>query len=162
MFSIRSQSEKSDEPRQKSRHLCQLVQDSPDSALKGMQDEANHTTKEVSASGTAKAADETVDYFDQDITDQDILKGLKMVLSAACDEKLDRRIRAKTGVRLRRFLADLRAFEDLELEQASCKSTDKLTKHTSLKERRSVAKDIRKQQPVFNKENLADVAYKPR
>lgn len=62
-------------------------------------------------------AEQSVDYLDRDITDRDVLKGLKMAICAACDEDLDAWIRIKTGLRLRRFLADLRAFEDLEQER---------------------------------------------
>ncbi|KUI66573.1 hypothetical protein VM1G_02098 [Cytospora mali] len=54
---------------------------------------------------------ESVDYLDRDINDRDILLGLKMAISAACDPDLDAWIRDKTGLRLRRFLADLKAFD---------------------------------------------------
>jgi len=40
-----------------------------------------------------------------------------MAISAACDEELDAWIRSKTGLRLRRFLADLKAFEDIGEER---------------------------------------------
>ncbi|KAL1857054.1 hypothetical protein Daus18300_010502 [Diaporthe australafricana] len=50
-------------------------------------------------------------YLDSDIDDRDILLGLKMAICAACDEDLDVWIRNKTGLRLRRFLADLKAFD---------------------------------------------------
>lgn len=54
---------------------------------------------------------ESAAHLDRDINDRDILLGLKMAICAACDEDLDAWIREKTGLRLRRFLADLKAFE---------------------------------------------------
>ncbi|KAF0332133.1 hypothetical protein GQ607_000149 [Colletotrichum asianum] len=53
---------------------------------------------------------------DRDIDDRDVLRGLNIAISAACDEEVDAWIRQKTGVRIRRFLADLRAFETLAEE----------------------------------------------
>ncbi|KAF9879790.1 hypothetical protein CkaCkLH20_02601 [Colletotrichum karsti] len=50
---------------------------------------------------------------DKDIDNRDVLRGLNIAISAACDEEVDAWIREKTGVRIRRFLADLRAFESL-------------------------------------------------
>ncbi|KAK1636478.1 hypothetical protein BDP81DRAFT_394167 [Colletotrichum phormii] len=50
---------------------------------------------------------------DKDIDDRDVLRGLHIAISAACDEEVDSWIRQKTGVRIRRFLADLKAFETL-------------------------------------------------
>ncbi|KXH50828.1 hypothetical protein CSIM01_01677 [Colletotrichum simmondsii] len=50
---------------------------------------------------------------DKDIDDRDVLRGLHIAISAACDEEVDAWIRQKTGVRIRRFLADLKAFETL-------------------------------------------------
>ncbi|KAK1600698.1 uncharacterized protein LY79DRAFT_655050 [Colletotrichum navitas] len=47
------------------------------------------------------------------IDDRDVLRGLNIAISAACDEEVDAWIRLKTGVRIRRFLADLKAFETL-------------------------------------------------
>jgi hypothetical protein len=73
----------------------------------------------------------TVDHRDRDISDRDVLEGLKLAVSAACDERLDYWIRKKTGLRLRRFLADLRTFEDLYVEQA--KSENKLGKEAENK-----------------------------
>ena len=60
--------------------------------------------------------DITVDHEDRDINDRDVLKGLKVAISAACDEDLDAWIRSRTGLRLRRFLADLKTFENLKQE----------------------------------------------
>ncbi|KZL81332.1 hypothetical protein CI238_00450 [Colletotrichum incanum] len=50
---------------------------------------------------------------DRNINDRDVLRGLSIAISAACDEEVDTWIRQKTGVRIRRFLADLKAFETL-------------------------------------------------
>ncbi|KAK1963717.1 hypothetical protein LY78DRAFT_186728 [Colletotrichum sublineola] len=50
---------------------------------------------------------------DSAIDDRDVLRGLNIAISAACDEEVDAWIRRKTGVRIRRFLADLKAFESL-------------------------------------------------
>ncbi|KAK1988779.1 hypothetical protein LZ30DRAFT_447552 [Colletotrichum cereale] len=50
---------------------------------------------------------------DSNIDDRDVLRGLNIAISAACDEEVDAWIRRKTGVRIRRFLADLKAFETL-------------------------------------------------
>jgi len=61
-------------------------------------------------------ADPAVDPLDRDISDRDVLRGLKTAVAAACDEDLDAWIRARTGLRLRRFLCDLRAFGDLEAQ----------------------------------------------
>ncbi|KAL2284594.1 hypothetical protein FJTKL_08941 [Diaporthe vaccinii] len=54
---------------------------------------------------------ESAAYLDRDIDDRDILLGLKMAICAACDDDLDAWIRDRTGLRLRRFLADLKAFD---------------------------------------------------
>ena len=55
-----------------------------------------------------------LDTDDRGIRDADVLKGLHVAAAAACDEDVDAWIRSKTGLRLRRFLADLRAFEGLD------------------------------------------------
>lgn len=41
----------------------------------------------------------------------DILAGLRVAVTAACDGRVDARIRSRTGLRLRKFLADLRSLE---------------------------------------------------
>ncbi len=92
-----------------------------------------HRSTSTPRSDAAKAAkslsldqaEQSVDYLDRDITDRDVLKGLKMAICAACDEDLDAWIRCKTGLRLRRFLADLRAFEDLEEERTKAKEVER-------------------------------------
>jgi hypothetical protein len=65
---------------------------------------------------TSSARDTTVDPLDQDISDRDVLRGLKMAISAACNEDFDAWIRERTGLRLRRFLCDLKAFGDMDEE----------------------------------------------
>jgi len=87
-------------------------------------------------------ADQSVDYYDRDITDRDVLRGLKMAISAACDEEVDAWVRNKTGLRLRRFLADLKAFEDLEQERAPLKE-DKRKKSAEPKEDEQRARNRR-------------------
>lgn len=54
-----------------------------------------------------------LDYDDREITDRDVLRGLHIAASAACDEEVDAFVRNKTGLRIRRFLADLIALETL-------------------------------------------------
>ena len=50
---------------------------------------------------------------DRDISDRDVLRGLKIICSASVDAEFDALVRSKTGLRLRRFLADLQSFEEL-------------------------------------------------
>ncbi|KAK4681597.1 hypothetical protein QC764_108790 [Podospora pseudoanserina] len=50
---------------------------------------------------------------DRDIPDEDVLKGLKIICAASADKEFDGLVRRETGLRLRRFLADLRTFEFL-------------------------------------------------
>ncbi|KAL7914796.1 hypothetical protein GGI35DRAFT_474510 [Trichoderma velutinum] len=50
---------------------------------------------------------------DSDAVDRDVLRGLHIVASAACDEEVDAFVRNRTGLRLRRFLADLKVLETL-------------------------------------------------
>ncbi|VBB72327.1 Putative protein of unknown function [Podospora comata] len=50
---------------------------------------------------------------DRDISDEDVLKGLKIICAASADKEFDGLVRRETGLRLRRFLADLRTFEFL-------------------------------------------------
>lgn len=49
----------------------------------------------------------------KDVEDRDVLKGLHIAASAACDEQVDKFISQQTGLQIRRFLADLMAFENL-------------------------------------------------
>ncbi|PHH93144.1 hypothetical protein CDD83_25 [Cordyceps sp. RAO-2017] len=48
---------------------------------------------------------------DGDIPDRCVLRGLHVAASAACDEEVDAFVRKRTGLRIRRFLADLIALE---------------------------------------------------
>ncbi|EGX90515.1 hypothetical protein CCM_06935 [Cordyceps militaris CM01] len=54
-----------------------------------------------------------LDYDDREITDRDVLRGLHIAASAACDEEVDAFVRNETGLRIRRFLADLMTLESL-------------------------------------------------
>ncbi|KAI0017286.1 hypothetical protein F4780DRAFT_615688 [Xylariomycetidae sp. FL0641] len=61
-------------------------------------------------------------FFDQDdacINNKDVLKGLQVAVRAAADDVFDAYIRQKTGLRIRRFLADLRAVDETELRALS-------------------------------------------
>jgi hypothetical protein len=70
--------------------------------------------KEAATPSSVYSVQNPADYHDYGIKDRDVLLGLKMAVSAACDENLDACIRTKTGLRLRRFLADLKVFEGIE------------------------------------------------
>lgn len=54
-----------------------------------------------------------VDYDDREISDRDVLRGLHVAASAACNEEIDAFVRNRTGLRIRRFLVDLMALETL-------------------------------------------------
>lgn len=54
-----------------------------------------------------------LDYDDGEIQDRDVLRGLHVAASAACNEEVDAFVRNRTGLRIRRFLADLMALETL-------------------------------------------------
>ncbi|KAF4510549.1 hypothetical protein G6O67_002427 [Ophiocordyceps sinensis] len=56
-------------------------------------------------------ASDEADAEDRDIADRDVLRGLHVAASAACDEEVDAFVRGRTGLRIRRFLADLIALE---------------------------------------------------
>ncbi|OTA64853.1 hypothetical protein K449DRAFT_404346 [Hypoxylon sp. EC38] len=58
------------------------------------------------------------DYDDADINDRDVIKGLQIAIHAAADNVYDAFIRQRTGLRIRRFLADLMAVGEVELENA--------------------------------------------
>lgn len=66
---------------------------------------------------TIPSPEAAIEYSDTGINDRDILLGLKMAICAACDENLDAWICNKTGLRLRRFLADLKAFESISQDR---------------------------------------------
>ncbi|KAK4140306.1 uncharacterized protein C8A04DRAFT_32186 [Dichotomopilus funicola] len=50
---------------------------------------------------------------DEDINDRDVLRGLMIICAASADAEFDALVRSKTGLRSRRFLADLQSFEGL-------------------------------------------------
>ncbi|KAF5526774.1 hypothetical protein CGCA056_v000472 [Colletotrichum aenigma] len=79
-----------------------------------------HTAKKLPKKNTESSISTysslSTERDDRDIDDRDVLRGLNIAISAACDEEVDAWIRQKTGVRIRRFLADLRAFETLAEE----------------------------------------------
>ncbi|KAI0203914.1 hypothetical protein F4808DRAFT_392549 [Astrocystis sublimbata] len=53
------------------------------------------------------------DHDDANIEDRDVIKGLQVAVHAAADDLYDGYIRHKTGLRIRRFLADLKSFEEM-------------------------------------------------
>lgn len=60
-------------------------------------------------------------FFDDDdacINDKDVLRGLQVATLAAADDFYDAYIRYKTGLRIRRFLADLKSVDVLQREDA--------------------------------------------
>ncbi|KEY67551.1 hypothetical protein S7711_02466 [Stachybotrys chartarum IBT 7711] len=52
-------------------------------------------------------------YAARQVSDRDVLRGLNVVASAACDEVVDDYVRHKTGLQIRQFLADLVVLEAL-------------------------------------------------
>lgn len=56
-------------------------------------------------------------HDDSDIQDKDVLQGLRIIVSAVCSQEADEFIRDRTGLRLRRFLADLCALEPVQDER---------------------------------------------
>ncbi|KAH8177657.1 hypothetical protein LIA77_02739 [Sarocladium implicatum] len=52
-----------------------------------------------------------VDQPKRRVADRNVLRGLHVATSAACDEEVDDYVREKTGLRIRQFLADLVALE---------------------------------------------------
>ncbi|KAJ4421382.1 hypothetical protein N0V82_003763 [Gnomoniopsis sp. IMI 355080] len=69
------------------------------------------------ASESMPSPEVAIEHSDKDINDRDILLGLKMAICAACDQDLDAWICNKTGLRLRRFLADLKAFDSVSQDR---------------------------------------------
>ncbi|KAI1659732.1 hypothetical protein F4813DRAFT_387224 [Daldinia decipiens] len=63
-----------------------------------------------------KDLDVFFDYEDAHISDRDVIKGLQVAIHAAADNTYDAMIRTKTGLRIRRFLADLRAVGEMQDE----------------------------------------------
>ncbi|TGJ82592.1 hypothetical protein E0Z10_g6182 [Xylaria hypoxylon] len=73
------------------------------------------------------------DYDDADIEDRDVIKGLQVAIHAAADDLYDGYIRHKTGLRIRRFLADLKSFEDIsELSPRDQRAREKRAKSRKL------------------------------
>ncbi|KAF4585806.1 hypothetical protein GQ602_005111 [Ophiocordyceps camponoti-floridani] len=57
------------------------------------------------------SSDAAEDEDDSEIKDRDVLRGLHVAASAACDQEVDAFVRDQTGLRIRRFLADLMTLE---------------------------------------------------
>ncbi|KAK4216046.1 hypothetical protein QBC37DRAFT_456869, partial [Rhypophila decipiens] len=66
--------------------------------------------------GGRRSTAQQVAHDDSDISDSDVLQGLKIICTASADHDFDAWIQRQTGLRLRRFLADLKGFEDLTEE----------------------------------------------
>ncbi|KAI2613689.1 uncharacterized protein GGS25DRAFT_10961 [Hypoxylon fragiforme] len=60
-------------------------------------------------------------YDDANINDRDVIKGLQVAIHAAADNTYDAWIREKTGLRIRRFLADLKSVGETGQENATGK-----------------------------------------
>lgn len=56
---------------------------------------------------------------DAAINDRDVLRGLQVAVKAAADDMYDALIRNKTGLRIRRFLADLKSVDIIDAELAT-------------------------------------------
>lgn len=96
---------------------------------------------------------ESAAYLDKDIDDRDILLGLKMAICAACDEDLDAWIRDRTGLRLRRFLADLKAFDALSKDRkpSASQAPRRQARRTRNETRRLNAERERRRQSIKSK-----------
>ncbi|KAK0630056.1 hypothetical protein B0T17DRAFT_527400 [Bombardia bombarda] len=75
---------------------------------------------------------------DENIPDRDVLKGLKIICAASADKDLDAWIRSKTGLRLRRFLADLKTFENLSEDGIAAVNDQRARRRRAAAERRKV------------------------
>ncbi|KAI1466910.1 uncharacterized protein F4812DRAFT_460468 [Daldinia caldariorum] len=80
-----------------------------------------------------KDLDVFFDYDDADINDRDVIRGLQVAIHAAADNMYDAMIRERTGLRIRRFLADLRAVGEMQDEDpvGQC-AKERLTRSTRL------------------------------
>lgn len=96
---------------------------------------------------------ESAAYLDRDIDDRDILLGLKMAICAACDEDLDAWIRDRTGLRLRRFLADLKAFDAVSKDRkpSASQAPRRQARRTRNETRRLNAERERRRQSIKSK-----------
>ncbi|KAI1194187.1 hypothetical protein F5X97DRAFT_338068 [Nemania serpens] len=88
------------------------------------------------------------DYDDADIQDRDVIKGLQVAIHAAADDLYDGYIRHKTGLRIRRFLADLKSFEDIsELGSTEQRAREKRARSRRLEDGRAVGATAAKESP---------------
>lgn len=93
----------------------QLAENSAQDATEpGLKPPAIPLRRSRSNTTTTQVQEQTQD--DGDIKDNDVLAGLKVICAASADQELDAWIQAKTGLRLRRFLSDLKSFERLAQE----------------------------------------------
>ncbi|KAI1335643.1 hypothetical protein F5Y15DRAFT_419728 [Xylariaceae sp. FL0016] len=53
------------------------------------------------------------EYADGDIKDRDVIEGLQVAVHAAADDQYDAYLGQKTGLRIRRFLADLKSVDEI-------------------------------------------------
>ncbi|CCT62032.1 uncharacterized protein FFB20_04577 [Fusarium fujikuroi] len=67
--------------------------------------------KRTSSIRSLRAANQ--DYDQDGVLDRDVLRGLHIASSAACNEQIDSFIHEKTGLHIRQFLADLMPLESL-------------------------------------------------
>lgn len=76
-------------------------------------------TVEKSPSNLEAALEDLDVFFDTDdaaIDDRDVLRGLQVAVKAAADDMYDALIRHRTGLRIRRFLADLKSIDAIDAE----------------------------------------------
>ncbi|KAK0731163.1 hypothetical protein B0H67DRAFT_639586 [Lasiosphaeris hirsuta] len=83
-------------------------------------------------------------HEDQDISDRDVLKGLKIICAASADAELDAWIRSKTGLRLRRFLADLKTFESLSQDGIAAVDDQRARRRRAERRRLQTDRDARR------------------
>lgn len=114
-----------------------------------------HTKEKLGSPAEVPISDtnESAAHLDRDIDDRDILLGLKMAICAACDEDLDAWIREKTGLRLRRFLADLKAFDAVSKDRKSpvSQAPSRKVRRTRNETRRLNAERERRRQSMKSK-----------
>lgn len=94
----------------------------------------------------------TPDRNFDDINDRDVLRGLHVAAAAACDESLDGLVHQKTGVHVRRFLADLMAFESLGFEKPGEDPKEKARRRRS--QMRKLKQHVRKSREVKRRSAL--------
>jgi len=95
--------------------------------------------------GSRRRAPERNKSF-ENISDRDVLRGLHIAAAAACDESLDGLVHEKTGVHVRRFLADLMAFESLGFKQPGDDSEERARRRRS--QMRKLKQHVRKSREV--------------